>query len=532
MQNRWLLTALSASILTLLTSSASDAAVFNCGSGDVACLVAAIEAANNNGQENTIRLAAGEYNLVTLGNGLALPQVTGILTVDGAGADATFVQCDSPGTFGQCGQIFNVGSSGQLTLRRLAVRKGGGETRGGGIANRGTAVLDGVSVANNNARFGGGVYNNGSLLIVNSEFRDNLADAQGGAIQNGDFDTPLGTLTIFSSLIEGNGSGGATIENFDRATLVDTVLANNRIVAFGGVLLNFGVLHVSRTAITGNRAIQAGSTVAISNGGTAVFDNATIARNTLGPTIDNGGTLTFLNSTIADNPTQGFFHTIGSFGGAVRLQNTIVARNAALDECVGSIISLGNNIIGDPAACPITILPSDLTGDPGLGLFAHGVIPLLSTSGAIDSANTTACAPLDQRGLPRVDGNGDGVAQCDIGAAEFIDHVVGIGVKSQGTINAHSHQKVTVDILGGPGIDVGAIDVATVRAGVTGHEASPTGLSTKDVNSDDAVDLRLDFRALDLGLVCDSPVIAVTAKTVGGATIAGAAEITGGQCKD
>ena len=44
------------------------AAVLECPSGDVACLIAAINTANANGEVNTIRLAAGAYTLAAADN--------------------------------------------------------------------------------------------------------------------------------------------------------------------------------------------------------------------------------------------------------------------------------------------------------------------------------------------------------------------------------------------------------------------------------------------------------------------------------
>ena len=59
----WRLAAVIALGLTLANSSAVQAKTFHCGAGDVQCLIDAINAANANGQKNTIRLAAGTYTL-------------------------------------------------------------------------------------------------------------------------------------------------------------------------------------------------------------------------------------------------------------------------------------------------------------------------------------------------------------------------------------------------------------------------------------------------------------------------------------
>src|SRR5881397_310360 len=47
---------------------AGYAANFACAAGDVACLIAAVNAANTNGQVNTITLAAGTYTLTAVDN--------------------------------------------------------------------------------------------------------------------------------------------------------------------------------------------------------------------------------------------------------------------------------------------------------------------------------------------------------------------------------------------------------------------------------------------------------------------------------
>jgi hypothetical protein len=132
---------------------------------------------------------------------------------------------------------------------------------------------------------------------------------------------------------------------------------------------------------------------------------------------------------VADNrrPLTSGNDTIGIrfFGGTVLLQNTIVTGHnrtpppfARGGDCIGPVTTLGNNLIGDPTGCTITLLPSDLTGDPGFGPFTdngrpgNGHFPLLPTSQAIDAGNDALCPRKDQLGRRRV-------GPCDIGAIEF-----------------------------------------------------------------------------------------------------------------
>jgi hypothetical protein len=63
---------------------------FHCRAEDVACLIAAIDGANRNGGDNTIRLAVVTYVLTVANDGLNdLPSITGSITITGVGADKT-----------------------------------------------------------------------------------------------------------------------------------------------------------------------------------------------------------------------------------------------------------------------------------------------------------------------------------------------------------------------------------------------------------------------------------------------------------
>ena len=71
------------SFLSLILSTVpAYSAVFNISSGDVAGLIAAMNAANSNGEENTIVLEPATYRLTTVDNSsndgqTGLPAVTG-----------------------------------------------------------------------------------------------------------------------------------------------------------------------------------------------------------------------------------------------------------------------------------------------------------------------------------------------------------------------------------------------------------------------------------------------------------------------
>lgn len=86
-------------LVLLLSAAPAYSAVFKIRSGNVTSLIAAINASNTNGQENTIILAAGIYNLTVVDNSAdaanGLPVITSVLTIRGAGAERTTIARDS-----------------------------------------------------------------------------------------------------------------------------------------------------------------------------------------------------------------------------------------------------------------------------------------------------------------------------------------------------------------------------------------------------------------------------------------------------
>jgi fibronectin-binding autotransporter adhesin len=441
-------------IIMLAAWAPVQAAVLPCPGGDVRCLIAAIQAANGTVEADTITLAAGAYTVTTVdheadgANGL--PSITSPLMIQGAGADRTILErdTDAPGF-----RLLHVGAEGALRLEGLTVRGGSegvgggllnfGDLRithsrltnnragdsGGGLANRGGAVTIVQSVvANNNADAGGGLWSvDGTVEITESSFRDNSVSHPGGAIW-----TCGGTATIAASTFVRNGGDPGAIVNDDcfgatgagTMTIVSTTVADSNSNTDGG-LSNSGTMHVRNSAIVRNRA-EAFDAGGIGNRGTLTLVNTTVAEN-IGDSvggIGNSGTLTLINTTVADNRPFTAEHVGGLLnapGGTVVLVNTILARNAAeagVADCAGSVTSRGHNLLGDPAGCTVTIHPTDLTGEPGLGsLVEDGTpggahLPLLANSRAINAGNDKACPPTDQLRQPRV-------GRCDIGAVEF-----------------------------------------------------------------------------------------------------------------
>jgi hypothetical protein len=417
-------------VLMLTSTSMASARVFHCASGDVFCLIGSIRSANEHPGSHQIFLEAGTYPLTVVDNmvdgdsigGNGLPSITGRLTIEGAGPEETIIQARCAVVGPSC-RIFHVAATGQLTLWGVTIRDG-------------------------SARSGGGIFNRGTLTISDSVIRNNVANfGEGGGIQN------LARLKIIDSRITDTFSGSGIASRGGSLEILRSTIDHNNGLPAGGIVAS-GTTIIEDSTINDNFGFEAG-TGGLAVGGITTIRNTTIARNTAreasggGLTVGgslvggSGGTVHLINVTVADNRADPARITPGGGGGVnvtpgatVLLQNTIVARNTACSfsgcgtilasDCLGSVTSLGNNIIGVTADCTVDLLSTDHVADAGLGVFVDdetpggGHIPLLAESPAIDAGNRAACPRRDQLGQRRVDGDGDHRKFCDIGAVEFI----------------------------------------------------------------------------------------------------------------
>jgi hypothetical protein len=183
--------------------------------------------------------------------------------------------------------------------------------------------------------------------------------------------------------------------------------------------------------------------------GLVSIENCTISGNSsndYGGGIENLGTIASNNSTIANN-LVGQDGSDGSGGGIYAgassytgLRNTILYGNRSkvgnsyyANDCFGTLTSLHYNLVGTLLYCTLNDQFDDHIGaNPLLAPLAynsgltlnHAILP---GSPAIDSANPAGCLgengdplTIDQRGFIRPwDGDGNGVAICDIGSYEY-----------------------------------------------------------------------------------------------------------------
>ena len=400
-------------------------------------LRAAVEEANASLRAVEIRLPAGRY---VLGSGRQL-FLERTVRISGMGSGRTII--DGAGL----ARVLEVGESGRVALSELTIQHGaargadggcvlnsgrlelesvsfrscvakvdplGADGNGGAFANQGEAELLAVRIEGSSADGDGGGIANGegaSLTLRESELRENVAQTgDGGGLWNAGR-VEIGLSTIAANRAE-NGGG---IENAGgEVSLSASTLSENRAASNGGGLRSSGELDASNVTISGNEARGAGGGID-ARGGRAELNALTITANRA---LDGGG--------------------IAVEAGRVAAANAIVAGNATTGDgapdCAGRIRSRGHDLIGKAFGCALfgSAEGNRLGLDPGLEPLAENGGPtrthaLERGSPAIDAGSPAepgkgrgACPRADQRGVTRPqDGDGSGLALCDVGAFEL-----------------------------------------------------------------------------------------------------------------
>jgi hypothetical protein len=284
------------------------------------------------------------------------------------------------------------------------------------------------------------VHADGNLVLSGVTLADGWVDPStvgGGAVRN------RGTLRLVLSVVENSlsGGGGGILNDSGGSLVVESTTIRGNVATGisggGGAVLNFGVVEMSESTISGNKA--SGSSASNNGGGfenigLASLTNVTISGNSTsgrGGGVFQGASadkLVLRNVTVAANTARlggGGIQDM-SRGPHTQFVNTIVGANAAgaSNDCDGTVVSLGYNLMQDAGGCTIT-------GDPTGNVL--GVSPLLmalgdnggptwtmapgSSSPAIDTGSNAACPAVDQRGIARPRNGGLGLV-CDMGAVE------------------------------------------------------------------------------------------------------------------
>lgn len=296
----------------------------------------------------------------------------------------------------------------------------------GGLSVGGDAVVTRSTISGNSAGYGSGILaGSGTVSLSELTVVDN--DGMGIYTHAAMPGVPVTTVEISSANIARNGTGILNGSGASMNVRSTSVSDNNT-----GVW-NYGSISVTEAVIADN-----GGGGGFVNGGTrddpqrpqATLRNVTISGNTStgeGAGIWNlsDGDLSLVNvSVVGNSDSKSLGGGVQNWeGGSVSVRNTIIYGSTGGTDCTGTITSLGHNLDSDNT-CQLTAT-GDLPGtdalvgplgDNGGGTETHA---LLSGSPALDKGDNDACPPVDQRGYVRpADGDGDGVAICDIGAFE------------------------------------------------------------------------------------------------------------------
>ena len=323
--------------------------------------------ANAHAGANTISVPAGSYILALTGpdedaGATGDLDVTNQVTIQGAGAASTIIDGNGGNPRDRVFHVHGAAGSPQVEIDGVTITGGSPLGDGGGIYNDHASLtlqMDEVQsnrAAGSNGESGGGIYNNGGNMAIRQS-------------------------TLDGNSVSFNGDGGG-IANVGAAA----------------------TLSLSNDTISGNHAFIGGGVFNL--GGNASLRNVTVSQNAFTGGGEGGG--------------------VENYVGSMDIANTLFANNHA--NCGRSLLSLGHNLDTD-GSCALSG-PGDVSAVPPQSIDAllgplqdNGgatrTYALLAGSPAIDGASDDPCESLDQRGVSRPqDGNGDGIAVCDIGAFE------------------------------------------------------------------------------------------------------------------
>jgi hypothetical protein len=307
-----------------------------------------------------------------------------------------------------------------------------------------TAILDGFTITAGNANaepsphtFGGGMYTFvGNPTLNNLIFNAN--HAQYGAGMYNAIANPTVTNVIFSAnIVPENGAGGGINNYYSDPTITNATFSENTAL-WGGGIYNFnsspeltnvtfsvntayfynygrgaGIYNdhsnpiLLNATFSGNNARYGGG-IFNTEYSNSVLTNVTFTGNTADLSYSNGGGISNMNHSNVTIVNSIFWGNLPDQVSKDHLSTATVTYSVIQGD---SIYPGEGNINADPMLQPLA--------DNGGFTLTHA---LGAGSPAIDAGNPdpATCPYKDQRGFPRpVDGDGDGVATCDIGAFEY-----------------------------------------------------------------------------------------------------------------
>ncbi len=365
-------------------ADAGDASIGDgvCATASRTCsLRAAIAEANATPIQDTIILPGGTYVLSGLPSALS---VTEDLVIQGDGASTTIV--DGNGAH----RVFEIGPGASdviaafsdLTIRN-GLADGSTTRRGGGILNHGDLTLEDCRVTGNEARQGGGMMNFGRLsldrCVVDANHVSELAGGTG---------VPRG-----AGLAHGTVGAGMPAQTLDvtRSAIVSNT-SSPSVGASGIELAQSSDVRIENSTVSGNAGVAVDASQA-----TLVLTHATIVASSgaaLRADIDTKAEIS--NSALEGAPACDL----------ATIQTRYLGNNASNDVSCAFVGA------GDVSGVPLGLVPLVSVGSSRAHLLTFG-------SPLVDGADATECLLIDQVSVLRpMDGDGNGIADCDIGAIE------------------------------------------------------------------------------------------------------------------
>jgi hypothetical protein len=188
----------------------------------------------------------------------------------------------------------------------------------------------------------------------------------------------------------------------------NSAITENQSLAEGGGISNNSPLTVTNSTFSGNSAALGGGIYNVCNSAAAC------------------GQLTVLNSSLSGNRATSAGGGLWNGGDLVMtatLRSTIIANSPTGGDCLNTgaaALTGGYNLIETTSTCSNV---ATVTGDAKLGSLtgSPAYFPLQAGSPAIDAGDNANCPATDLLGRPRpIDGDGDGLAICDLGPVEFV----------------------------------------------------------------------------------------------------------------
>ena len=314
------------------------------------------------------------------------------------------------------------------TLIDVTIRENSATFNGGGIYNESHNLnLRDVIISDNNAYNGGGIYNHkANPSLSGLTISGNSATYNGGGFFNYYGSPSLRDVTISNNEAKHHGGG---LSNYGGSTrLMDVTIRDNEAINGGGIYNYNSSPSLENVTIAGNLAEQQGGGMFNSSGDPSLV-NVTISANKAiqingGGIYINSGSPSLINVTISGNEAE-----TGNGGGIYNESVSPTVINGILWA------NTPDQIYNDEGTITVTysviqgasVYPGEgnLNTDPKLKSLADNggltlTHALAAGSSAIDRGNNVVCPETDQRGIPRpIDGDGDGMAVCDMGAYEF-----------------------------------------------------------------------------------------------------------------